>query len=124
MQNEKFTADYFEHNGFNEIDETLIKAGQSLAEKSFNSAPFKALKTNCVIVFKQNNNLYAQMKRDYDSAIRQAKKLMEEGINSIIYIFTKYPDIVKHQIVTNSPLEIPDYEGRGKTFIKDVRDLK
>ncbi len=123
MEEKKLTNDYFEHNGFKQIDDNIIKGGQILAEKSFNSTSFKAAKTNCVIVFKQNDNLYSQIKKDYDSSIRQAKKLMEQGINSIIYIFTNYPHTVKHHIVSDNPMTIPDYDGKGNFFVKDVNDI-
>ncbi len=123
MTNNNYPDDYFEHNGFKNIDDTIIKGGQALAEKSFNSAPFKAVKTNCAIVFKQNDKLYCQLKRDYDSSIRQAKKLMEQGINSIIYMFNGYPNIVKHHIVSDNPFIMPEYEGKGKTFVKDVSNI-
>ena len=123
MESSKYPIDYFEHNGFKEIDVTIIRGGQAMAEQSFISAPFKALKSNCAIVFKQNDNLYSQLKRDYESSIRQAKKLMEQGINSIIYIFTDYPNIVKHHIVSENPFVIPEYDGKGQTFVKDVKNI-
>lgn len=123
MLHTDFPSDYFEHNGFQDIDDITIRGGQTIAEQAFNSAPFKVAKTNCVIVFKQNDNLYAQVKRDYDSSIKQAKQLIEQGINSIIYIFTNYPHTVKHHIVSDNPFTIPDYEGKVRTVIKDVKDI-
>lgn len=50
-------------------------------------------------MFKQNSNLIGQVKRDYDSELKQAETLMEQAINSIIYIFLNYPKTVKHYIV-------------------------
>jgi hypothetical protein len=124
MDKDDLSLDYFEHNGFQKIDDSIIMGCQGLAEKSFNSGPFKTTKKNCVIVFKQNDNLYSQVKSDYNSSIRQAKKLLEQSINSIIYIFTNYPKTVKHHIISDSALSIPeDYEGKGQTFIKDVKDI-
>lgn len=123
MNNSNFPPDYFEHNSFKQIDDALIRGGQILAEKAFTGVPFKASKKNCVIVYKQNDNLYSHVKRDYESSIKQAKKLMEQGINSIIYIFTNYPKIVKHHIVSESRDNIPDYEGKGRTFEVDVSDV-
>lgn len=123
MNDSKFPPDYFEHNSFERIDETIIRGGQSLAEEAYNNAPFKTTKKNCVIVYKQNDNLYSHLKRDYESSIREAKKLMEQGINSIIFIFTGYPKIVKHHIVSESPKNISDYEGKGRSFEKDVSDI-
>lgn len=123
MDNPNFPPDYFEHNSFKKIDDSVIRGGQALAEEAYNTAPFKTTKKNCVIVFKQNDNLYSQLKRDYDSSIRQAKKLMEQGINSIIFIFTGYPKIVKHHIVSEKPRSVPEYEGKGREFEVDVSDV-
>ena len=118
------SPDFFEHNGFKEFDDTIICGGQAMAEKIFTEAPFKAVKSNCVIIFKKEDTLFAQIKRDYNSAVKQAKELMEQSINSIIYIFTFYPKTVKHIIVTDGKTEIQDYEGKGNSTEVDVRNIK
>jgi len=125
MGNEDFPNDYFEKNGFKKIDESIIRGGQKVAESAYSKVGFKPAKTNCVIVYKQNASLFGQVKRDYDSALRQAKSLMEIGINSIIYIFTNYPSTVKHHVYGDADaiFNIEDYEGKGRTIIKDVSDI-
>ena len=110
---------FFERNGFKEINNEIIIGCQKLAEQSFNTAPFKPTKKNCVIVFKQDEVLYSQMKRDYNSATKQAKELLEQKINSIIFIFTNYPQTVIHHIATNDVSSIPDYDGKGKIIAID-----
>jgi hypothetical protein len=120
MQN----TEYFEHNGFKKIDDVIIKGGQALAERYYAEAPFKTTKSNCVIVWKQEDQLLVNLKRDYRSALKRAKELMEVEINSIIYLFTDYPKIVKHQIISENPLsDISDYEGKGNISIIGVEDL-
>ncbi len=117
-------SNFFQHNGFKKFDEPIIRGFQYLAEKAYDEAPFKACKLNCVIVFKQSDNLVINIKRDYKSSLKKAKELMEIRINSIIYIFTEYPSIIKHQIVCENPLsDIEEYEGRGNISIVGVSDL-
>ena len=116
--------EFSEHNGFKFFDEGIITGGQALAKKAYDEAPFKAHKSNCVMVFKQSDQLVVNLKRDYKSSLRKAKELMEMQINSIIYIFTDYPNIIKHHIVTENPLsDISEYEGRGNISIVGVSDL-
>lgn len=124
MNRADYPPGYFDKNGFQKIDEVVVRGAQALAEKAFNNASFKLAKTNCVIVFKQDSKLTGQVKRDYDSALRQSKTLMELGINSIIYIFLNYPKTVKHHIIDENAFMIENYDGKGKTFIVDVEHIK
>lgn len=123
MTKREFPAGYFEHNGFPKIDHDIILGAQRLAQEAFDNAPFKTIKTNCVIVYKQNENLCVKIKKNHDSSIKEAKNLMEQGINSIIFSFASYPKIVKHEIVSDNPLSTLDYEGKGQTFVVDVRHI-
>lgn len=117
-------SDFFDHNGFKIIDDGIITGAQSFAEEIFIQSDFKTQKSNCVIVFKENDKMIANLKRDYQSALKKAKELMEYEINSIIFIFTNYPKTVKHHIVSENPLsDIPDYEGKGNISIVDVTNL-